>query len=131
MRRFASALALMLLAACGRERPAQPSLPRPSILLVTLDTTRADAVGPDQQNAETPSFNALAARGRYFTQAYAAVPQTLASHGSMMTGLYPAGHGVHENGRYFSDRTTTLAQRLKEHGYATAAFVSAFAVARR
>jgi tetratricopeptide (TPR) repeat protein len=49
----------------------------------------------------------------------------------MMTGLYPAGHGVHENGRYFSERVPMLAPRLKEAGYATAAFVSAFAVARR
>src|SRR5258706_281907 len=88
---------ILLLAACSSERPL-PS-PRPSILLVTLDTTRADTVGPEQTNAETPSFNALAARARRFRYAYCTVPQTLASHGSMLTGLYPAGHGVHENGR--------------------------------
>ena len=69
--------------------------PRPSILLVTLDTTRADAIGPDAHGVETPAFNAFAARGRRFTQAYATVPETLPSHTSMMTGLYPAGHGVH------------------------------------
>jgi tetratricopeptide (TPR) repeat protein len=124
-------LLLLMLAACSQPRAERRPTPRPSILLVTLDTTRADAIGPDQTNAETPSFNALATRARRFRYAYCTVPQTLASHGSMLTGLYPAGHGVHENGRYFSDRVPMLAERLKENGYSTAAFVSAFAVARR
>ena len=70
-------------------------------------------------------------RGLRFRQAYATVPQTLASHSSMMTGLYPAGHGVHENGRFLSDQQPVLASRLHEAGYRTAAFVSAFALARR
>lgn len=104
---------------------------RPSILLVTLDTTRADAVGPEARRVETPSFNAIAAGGRRFRHAYATAPQTLPSHASMLTGLYPAGHSVHENGRYVSDRTALLAERLREQGYRTAAFVSAFALARR
>src|SRR5213592_5132548 len=118
-------LAILLLAACAKPH-VEKRAPRPSILLVTLDTTRADAVGPD-----TPNINALAARGRRFTQAYATVPQTLASHGSMLTGLYPAGHGVHENGRYYSPSVPMLAEKMKQAGYSTAAFVSAFAVARR
>src|SRR5256885_1432934 len=101
MRRVA--IVLLLLAACAGPRAERPS-PPPSILLVTLDTTRADAVGPEQTNVATPSFNALAARARRFRYAYCTVPQTLASHGSMLSGLYPAGHGVHENGRYYSDR---------------------------
>src|SRR5689334_2034837 len=123
MRRL-SAL-LLLFAACA-PRSETPAAPRPSILLVTLDTTRYDAIG-----ADTPNIAAFAKTARRFTQAYCTTPQTLASHGSMMTGLYPAGHGVHENGRYFSDKTPMLAERLKADGYATAAFVSAFAVARR
>src|SRR5262249_51597872 len=89
-------IALILLAAGCR----QPVEPRPSILLVTLDTTRADAIGPGTNGIDTPAFNALASRGRLFRQAYATVPETLPSHSSMMTGLYPAGHGVHENARY-------------------------------
>src|SRR6476661_4582742 len=88
--------AIALLGASGCTRPAPA---RPSILLVTLDTTRADAIGPDAAGVETPAFNAIAARGRRFRQAYAAVPETLPSHSSMMTGLYPGGHGVHENAR--------------------------------
>src|SRR5829696_5007333 len=95
-------LAVLLTASCAdrQPHPPSPSVSRPSILLVTLDTTRADAVGPGAKGVDTPSFNALAARGRYFRQAYATVPETLPSHTSMLTGLYPAGHGVHENARF-------------------------------
>ncbi len=118
---------LLLALACTRPQPHAPAAaPRPSILLVTLDTTRADAIGP-----ATPNFNALAARGRRFTQAYATVPQTLPSHTSMLTGLYPAGHGVRENARYLDEKTQLISERLRSSGYRTAAFVSAFALARR
>jgi len=104
---------------------------RPSILLVTLDTTRADAIGPEAVLVETPAFNALAARGQRFRQAYATVPETLPAHASMMTGLYPAGHGVHENARYLPATHAVVAERLKTVGYRTAAFVSSFVLARR
>jgi len=122
-RRFA--FVLLAFFACTKEAPPPPPA-RPSILLVTLDTTRADAIG-----AATPTLNALAARGRRFTQAYTTAPQTLPSHSSMMTGLYPAGHGVHENARHLGDRNALLAERLRGAGYRTAAFVSGFPLARR
>src|SRR5712691_12104986 len=126
----------MLVGACGRAPKPKPSTAggstvRPSILLVTLDTTRADAIGPEAMGIETPAFDALAARGRRFRQAYATVPETLPSHASMITGLYPAGHGVHENARYLSGDRAVLAERLRQAGYRTAAFVSAFTLARR
>jgi choline-sulfatase len=132
----AVALAGAMLATACRQAPkpeprATASTARPSILLVTLDTTRADAIGPEARGIETPAFSALAARGRRFRQAYAAVPETLPSHASMMTGLYPAGHGVHENARYLSGDRPVLAGRLRQAGYRTAAFVSAFTLARR
>jgi Tfp pilus assembly protein PilF len=111
----------------ARESPAV----RPSILLVTLDTTRADVIGPDVVGITTPAFNALAARGRRFRQAYATVPETLPSHVSMLTGLYPAGHMIHENGRYVGAGQPVLAERLQHAGYRTAAFVSSFILARR
>src|SRR5712692_8466048 len=126
----------MLVGACEKAPKPKPSTAagptaRPSILLVTLDTTRADAMGPEARGIETPAFNALAARGRRFRQAYATVPETLPSHSSMMTGLYPAGHGVHENARYLAPSFPVAAERLREAGYRTAAFVSSFALARR
>jgi len=99
--------------------------------LITLDTTRADAIGPEAIGVETPAFNAVAARGLRFRQAYAAVPETLPSHTSILTGLYPGGHGVHENARYVSATTPLAAERLAQAGYRTAAFVSSFALSRR
>ena len=128
--------ASLLLGGCGRtqtaaEAPAAVSTSRPSILFITLDTTRADSIGPDAPGVETPAFNALAARGRRFSRAYATVPETLPSHSSMMTGLYPAGHGVHENARSLAAEHRLLAERLQQAGYQTAAFVSSFVLARR
>ncbi|HEV7570025.1 MAG TPA: sulfatase-like hydrolase/transferase [Thermoanaerobaculia bacterium] len=116
---------------CRKEPAAPPAAQRPSILFVTLDTTRADAIGPEAIGVTTPSFNTLAARGRRFRFAYAAVPQTLPSHTSMLTGLYPAGHGVHENARHVADTQALISERLHAAGYRTAAFVSSFALAKR
>ncbi len=129
--RALACVAFLVLAGC--RKPAENSAPaeRPSILLVTLDTTRADAIGPEAKGIETPAFDALAARGRRFRQAYATVPQTLPSHTSMLTGLYPAGHGVHENARYLAATLPTFPEKLHAAGYRTAAFVSAFVLARR
>ena len=129
-------LALVLsLTACrsrpGSSAPAAAPAARPSILLVTLDTTRADAIGPEAVGIQTPGFNAVAARGLRFRQAYATVPETLPSHVSMMTGLYPAGHGVHENARSLAASQPLVAERLRQAGYRTAAFVSSFILARR
>lgn len=129
-RKIPIAIAILFAGACGRS-PASAPAPRPSILLVTLDTTRADAIGPDATGVETPAFNALAARGRRFRQAYAAVPETLPSHTSLMTGLYPGGHGVHENARYMPANLALLAERLHDAGYRTSAFVSSFILAKR
>jgi arylsulfatase A-like enzyme/thioredoxin-like negative regulator of GroEL len=129
-------LVLLLGAGCNRapassSKAAAAAAVRPSILLITLDTTRADAIGPEAAGVATPAFNAIAARGRRFRQAYATVPETLPSHSSMMTGLYPAGHGVHENARYLAASVPVAAERLRQAGYRTAAFVSSFVLARR
>ncbi len=124
-------------AACsGTSTPSPKPVPanRPSILLITLDTTRADAIGPDAAGVSTPAFNALAARGRRYLQAYAAVPETFPSHVSLMTGLYPAGHGVHENARYLPadpGSHPVVAEQLHAAGYRTTAFVSSFVLARQ
>ncbi len=126
MRRIWLAAVVLAGAACGEDRAAAPA-PQPWILLVTIDTTRADAMGPEV----TPAFEALAASGRRFTAAHATVPETLPSHASMMTGLYPGGHGVHENGRTVSEAHALAAEQLKQRGYQTSAVVSAFVLARR
>jgi len=116
-------LPFLLVLACSKPAPQ----PKPSILFVTLDTTRADAITPEI----TPSFTALTKRGIYFRQAYTAVPQTLPAHLTMLTGLYPAAHGVHENARPLAGDRPVIAEKLRAAGYHTAAFISAFALARR
>jgi choline-sulfatase len=113
------------------DAPRAAAAGRPSILLVTLDTTRADSIGPESAAVETPAFSGLAAGGLRFAQAYATAPQTLPSHASMLTGLYPAGHGVHENGRRLAADRETLTARLSAAGYDTAAFISGFTLDRQ
>jgi choline-sulfatase len=125
MKRSGLLPSVLLVFSCARA--PEPAPARPSILLVTLDTTRADAVGPEV----TPALEALAARGRRFRQAYATAPETLPSHASMLTGLYPAGHGVHENARVVPSGHPVAAEELQRAGYRTAAFVSSFVLARR
>lgn len=118
------ALPLALACATGEDRRTEAEPEPPSILLVTLDTTRADAVEPEAEAVETPALAALADAGVRFTQAYSTVPETLPAHASMLTGLYPAGHGVHENSRRLGDGHELLTVRLASAGYTTAAFVS-------
>ncbi len=133
---FVLTIGLALLG-CGSEtsetasplpRDASPRQP-PSILLVTLDTTRADRLGLETDVVETPALDALAARGQVFSQAYATAPMTLPAHTSILTGRYPSEHGIHENGRRFTDSESLMASRLQQRGYRTAAFVSAFPLA--
>ncbi|HTF90097.1 MAG TPA: sulfatase-like hydrolase/transferase [Planctomycetota bacterium] len=104
-----------------------------NVLLVTLDTTRADRLGCyGARNARTPNIDALAARGTSFGQAITCVPLTTPSHASILTGLYPPSHGVRNNGEApLGSERLTLAEILRDHGYQTAAFVSSFVLDRR
>jgi arylsulfatase A-like enzyme/Tfp pilus assembly protein PilF len=118
---------------CGspNETAAPKPLHPPSLLLVTLDTTRADSIEPESNRVATPHLRALAERGQRFSRAYSTAPQTLPAHASMFTGLYPAGHGVHENARRLGADPPLLAERLRGLGYATAAFVSGYPLERQ
>jgi arylsulfatase A-like enzyme/Flp pilus assembly protein TadD len=110
---------------CARSQPPRP--PAPNIVLITIDTLRADRVG----RGLTPTIDALAARGRRFTMARTTVPLTLPAHVSIMTGLLPLAHGVRENGVVFKPQRPTLAKSLAQAGFQTAAFVGAFVLDRR
>lgn len=102
------------------------------MLLVTIDTLRADRVGAyGYTKARTPVLDALAASGVRAARAYATAPVTLPSHASMLTGRYPPAHGARHNGVALPAGTPTLATALKAAGYATGAFVSAFPLDRR
>ncbi|HHO49403.1 MAG TPA: tetratricopeptide repeat protein, partial [Deltaproteobacteria bacterium] len=106
---------------------------KPAILFVTLDTTRADRLGPyGYDKAQTPALDRLAATGTTWMRAYSSVPMTIPSHATMFTGLYPPTHGVRDEGNFrLSPDATTLAEHLKERGYRTMAFTSAFTTQRR
>jgi arylsulfatase A-like enzyme/predicted Zn-dependent protease len=99
----------------------------PNVLVVTIDTTRADRIGCyGYQGVETPNIDRLAREGVLFEQAAATVPITLPSHSSIFTGLIPPHHGVRNNGTYYlREDQTTLAEMLHSEGYETAAFISA------
>ena len=125
--RAAAAVACAALAGCGRPAPGVAQPGRTNLLLVTLDTFRADRLG----HGFTPTLDALAARGLRFSQARSAVPLTLPAHVSIMTGEWPPSHGVRLNGAARLDGHPTLASRLKAAGYQTRAVVGAFVLDRR
>src|SRR4051794_4029344 len=121
------AMASLALAA-GCNRPAPERRAAPNVLLITIDTLRADAVGAyGNRSASTPWIDRLAAGGVRFTQARASSVVTLPSHANILSGTYPFHHGVRENaGFWFPAQLDTLATLLHARNYRTAAFVSAF-----
>lgn len=104
-----------------------------NLLIVTLDTTRADRLGAyGAKDVETPAFDRLARDGVLFEQAVSVAPLTLPAHASMFTGKFPPEHGIRDNGGFFlADEQLTLAEVLKSNGYATAGFVSAYVLDSR
>jgi arylsulfatase A-like enzyme/Tfp pilus assembly protein PilF len=106
--------------------------PDRNILLVTIDTLRADSLGAYDGRATTPNLDGLAARGARFDFAHAHAVVTLVSHASILTGKYPYEHGIRDNTGYRLDAAEqTAATRLKAQGFATAAFVGGFPLDRR
>jgi arylsulfatase A-like enzyme/Flp pilus assembly protein TadD len=100
----------------------------PDVILITIDTLRADALGfAGNKRVSTPYLDSLAARGTVFTNAHAHNVVTLPSHTNILTGLYPYQHGIRDNAGFALGRGhPTIAAMLHGAGYATAAFVSAF-----
>jgi len=105
----------------------------PNVLIITLDTTRADRLGCYGFNlAHTAAIDQLAREGVRFSDAIGAAPITMPAHSSIFTGLYPTAHGVRDNGAYaLGADAVTLAERLHDAGYTTHAFVSALVLNRR
>lgn len=106
---------------------------RLNLVVVTLDTTRADRLGCyGSKDVLTPHFDRLAARGTLFEQAVSATPLTLPAHSSLFTGLLPGGHGVRDNGGFhLAEERLTLAEILRDKGWATGGFVAAYVLDRR
>lgn len=98
---------------------------RPNLLLVTFDTTRADRLTPyGYRPASLPALERLAQEGTVFTHCYAPAVQTLPSHASMMTGLFPITNNVVSNGQRLDRDALTLAELLQADGYRTGAIVA-------
>jgi arylsulfatase A-like enzyme/tetratricopeptide (TPR) repeat protein len=107
---------------------AKSGVKKPNVILITLDTTRADHLACyGYPKIKTPTLDSLAQKGVLFEQAAASSPLTLPSHCSIMTGMYPTYHGVRVNGNTaLSDEQTTIAEVLSGQGYQTGAFIGAF-----
>ena len=133
-------MSVVFVAACKQSESHGPEETRRSVaseqrsvVLVTVDTTRPDRLEPyGADNVATPVMSSLAQNGVVFERAWAVAPITLVAHTSILSGLNPFEHRVHNNGtQYVSDDVTTLAERLQDQGYRTGAFVSAAVLDRR
>jgi len=141
LRGLISFLAFGLLVVAGCKRQHEPSsstlhVKKQNVLLITVDTTRADRVGCyGHTAAKTPTMDRLAVEGVRFANAYTVAPQTLPSHASLLTGRVPQATGLRINsvgpgGGMLPQNLATLATTLKGHGYHTSAFVSAMVLAK-
>lgn len=123
MLRAVLVVAAVVLGACTASPPAAPR----NLVLITIDTLRADRIG----RGLAPALDALAAQSVRFSTARTTVPLTLPAHTSLMTGTLPRVHGVHDNGVVVSDALPTLATTCRAAGYRTGAFVGAYVLDRR
>ena len=99
-----------------------------NVLIITMDTTRADHIGAyGYRAAQTPNLDRLARQGVMFENSYSCVPLTLPSHSAFFTGRYPIANNVRNNGSYLLPVSEiTLAEVLRDHGFDTRAVVAAF-----
>jgi len=128
-----TALILFSFISCGepgRPLPEKTNSKPPSLLVIGLDTTRADRLGCyGYSNASTPTIDALAEAGALFENVLAHAPLTLPTHASLFTGAFPPEHGIRDNGRTALPRELpTLAEALRDAGLKTGAFIAAFAL---
>lgn len=104
--------------------------PKPNVVLITIDTLRADRLGCyGYKPAQTPNIDRIAAEGIMFTNAVSHVPLTRPSHATIFTGLFPFQHGIHDNiAPPLNANIPTLSEAFQKNGYRTAAFVSSFVI---
>jgi arylsulfatase A-like enzyme len=126
---LAGLLGLLANASAGED--AGSSSPVDRVLLITIDTLRADHVGAYGGPVATPAIDALAAEGVLVERAYTPIPSTGPAHVSLMTGLHPWRHGTLRNAVPLDARVPVLAEAARARGMATAAFVSSYILHRR
>src|SRR5689334_13198998 len=112
--------------------PARRAPARDNVLLITIDTLRADHLGCyGYKKIQTPTIDALAREGVLFPMAISQVPLTLPSHAAILTGTYPFHNGLQDfTAPPLSDKFRTLAEAFHDHGYTTGAVVSSFVLDR-
>jgi arylsulfatase A-like enzyme/Flp pilus assembly protein TadD len=139
-RAISAYFALLSLVACAtapppaaRTTPLQEGRQPERVVLITIDTLRADFVGSyGSKSSRTPTLDRLAADGVRFATAISPTPITMPSHASLMTGLDPTLHGVHSNAKFrLDDGIPTLAEQFQARGFATAAFLASVVLDRR
>ena len=121
--------ALLLLFLLGCQRAETPAASKAGdIILITIDTMRADSVGfAGNTRVKTPFLDRIASEGIVFSNAHAHNVVTLPSHVNILTGLYPYQHGVRDNAGFKLDpKYETVATMLRRAGYTTGAFIGAF-----
>ncbi|MFT5683782.1 MAG: arylsulfatase A-like enzyme [Myxococcota bacterium] len=119
MSQWTSVLAIVLAGGCESEVPDAPLEEMPHVVLISVDTLRADHVGVYGSDVLTPSIDAFAQDSVRFAKAWPAATTTLASHSSMMTGRLPHNHGVPFNGAVLDPENVTLAEVLQGAGFST------------
>ncbi|MDH3201042.1 MAG: sulfatase-like hydrolase/transferase [Myxococcales bacterium] len=126
------AISVALIWGCERSASDDVGSARPNVVVITIDTLRADRLGCyGYKPARTPHIDKLATQGVRVEHAIAPAPTTLPSHTTIFTGLEPPAHGVRDNASFLvPDEAVTLAERLKAEGYRTQAFVSAMVLHR-
>jgi arylsulfatase A-like enzyme/Flp pilus assembly protein TadD len=124
---------VLVAAACAQPQPPAPPAVAENVLLITIDTLRADRVGVyGATTVETPNLDRLAREGAFARHATAHVPLTRPSHVSIFTGLYPAEHGIRDNvSPALAPDVPLLAERFKAQGHATGAFVASVVLTRQ
>src|SRR5229473_2122654 len=123
---------MALLLQCGLAASAPPVQPATNVILITIDTVRADHLGCyGATNVQTPTLDGLAHDGIVFERAISQVPLTWPSHAAILTGTYPFQNGVQDfTGQPLDERFRSVAQVFKQQGYSTGAVVSAFVLDR-
>ncbi len=125
-------LALPLLAACSSDRGGAEPRSGPNVLMIVVDTLRADHLGCyGYERATSPAIDALAARGTRFDRAYTAAPWTMPSVASMLSGLHPTSHGATHYKLGLPAEVPLLPEILRERGYRTGAVISGFLIGGR
>ena len=133
MKTLAVLFPFLVLAGCSTSRAPAPTPSARNVLIITIDTLRADRLGIyGAANVETPHIDRLAREGAFARQATAHVPLTRPSHVSIFTGLYPAEHGIRDNvSPALPTDVPLLAERFKARGHATGAFVASVVLTRQ